>query len=260
MFVLRGPPEVQISSPGEGATVVADTDLALAGAAGGATDGKLGGGALAWTVDGAAAGLGGSLLTTRIHALGHHVVTLRATNAAGIAGSRSVGIEVVRPSTTPAIGIGSAKDGAICRRAPRASRRKRATRTTAASRARRSGGATATRPQAGRRQDVALGTGEHVSATLYADAGGTPHTITATATNTAVCPIGRSCRSGGRADQAGTSSSSTMTATFDSSQKNVSSSGSYSTRSGSATSWVWRSWRKRAAAARCLALGCMPEP
>ena len=89
--VLRGPPEVQISSPGEGATVVADTDLALAGAAGDTTDGKLGGGALAWTVDGAAAGLGGSGLTTRIHALGHHVVTLRATNAAGIAGSRSGG-------------------------------------------------------------------------------------------------------------------------------------------------------------------------
>ena len=147
-------------------------------------DGKLGGEALTWTVDGAAAGAGGAV-TTRIHALGHHVVTLRATNGAGIAGSRSVGIEVVRPSTTPAIAITAPKDGADLPKGP-------ASFTAQANDAydgRLSGASIRWRdrytPTAGTPQDVALGSGEHVTATLYADAGGTQHTITATATNSA---------------------------------------------------------------------------
>ena len=172
--VVRGPPTVQITRPTEGATVVADTDLALEGAAADTIDGKL---PVSWTVDGAPA--------TRIHALGHHVVTLSATNGAGIRASQSVGIEVVRPATAPAIAISEPKDGADLP--------KGATSFTAeasdAYDGRLSGAAVTWRdrytPDGGPPQDVAMGSGEHVTATLYAGAGGTAHTITATATNSA---------------------------------------------------------------------------
>ena len=181
-FVLRGPPVVQIARPGDGASVVADTDLVLEGAAGDTIDGKLS--ALAWTIDGAAAGSGG-LLTTRLHAVGRHVITLVATNGAGISGSQSVGVDVVRPTTEPAIAITAPKDGADLPKAP-------ADFTAQASDpydGRLSGTSINWRdhfsPDAGPSHDDALGSGEHVRPTLFADAGGTVHTITATATNSA---------------------------------------------------------------------------
>ena len=178
--VLRGPPVVEIARPAEGATVVADTDLALEGAGGDTIDGKLG--ALTWTIDGRPAGSGGSL-TTRIHALGHHVVTLTATNGAGISASQSVGIEVVRPATEPTIAISAPKDGADLPKGP--------TDFTASASDPYDGplsGASVTwrdryTPDGGSPRDDELGSGEHVTATLYAGKDGTPHTITATATN-----------------------------------------------------------------------------
>jgi WD40-like Beta Propeller Repeat len=181
-FVVRGPPVVQIDRPAEGASVVADTDLPLEGAAGDTIDGKLGGTALAWTVDGAPAGSGGAL-TTRIHALGHHIVTLSATNGAGISASQSVGIDVVRPVTAPTVAITAPKDGADLPKGE--------TGFTASASDPYDGplsGASVTwrdryTPDAGPPRDEALGSGEHVTKTLYAGKGGTVHTITATATN-----------------------------------------------------------------------------
>jgi WD40-like Beta Propeller Repeat len=181
-FVLRGPPVVQIARPSEGATVVADSDLALEGAAGDTIDGKLG--ALAWTIDGAAAGSGGAL-TTRIHALGHHLVALTATNGAGISASQSVGIDVVRPVTEPAIAIVAPKNHAELPKGP--------TDFTAQASdpydGPLSGGSVTWRdhftPDGGTPHDDPLGSGERVRATLFADTAGTMHTIVATATNSA---------------------------------------------------------------------------
>jgi WD40-like Beta Propeller Repeat len=182
--VLRGPPRVQISLPGEGASVVADSDLALAGAASDTVDGKL---AVAWAIDGAPAGAGPAL-TTRIHGVGHHVITLSATNGAGISGSAAVGIDVVRPATEPSIAITAPKDGA--------SLPKGATSFTAQASDPYDGplsGATVAwrdryTPDGGTPGDHALGSGDHVTATLYAGKSGTLHTITATATNSAAVP------------------------------------------------------------------------
>jgi WD40-like Beta Propeller Repeat len=178
--VLRGPPVVEIARPAEGATVVADSDLALEGGGGDTIDGKLG--ALTWTIDGRPAGSGGSL-TTRIRALGHHVVTLTATNGAGISASQSVGIEVVRPATEPTIAISAPKDGADLPKGP--------TDFTASASDPYDGplsGASVTwrdryTRDGGSPRDDELGSGEHVTATLYAGKAGTKHTITATATN-----------------------------------------------------------------------------
>jgi hypothetical protein len=177
---------VQIARPGEGASVVADGDLALEGAADDTVDGKLGGAALTWTVDGTPVGSGGAA-TTRIHAPGRHLVTLTAANGAGISASQSVAIDVVRPATQPTISITAPKDGADLPKGP--------TDFTAQASdpydGRLSGGSITWRdhftPDGGTPQDDPLGSGsgEHVTATLYAGKAGTLHTITATATNSA---------------------------------------------------------------------------
>jgi WD40 repeat protein len=181
-LVLRGPPTVRIDRPAEGTVIAADSDLALAGAAGDTVDGKLG--ALAWAIDGVAAGSGGAV-TTRIHGLGHHVVTLTATNGAGISASQSVGIEVVRPATEPAIAISAPKDGADLPKGPTDFRASASDGYDGPL----SGASIAWRdrytPDGGPPRDDALGSGEHVTATLYAGKAGTAHTITATATNSA---------------------------------------------------------------------------
>ena len=107
--VLRGPPRVQITRPARRcASVVADTGFALEGAASDTVDGKLG---VAWAIDGAPAG-SGPALTTRIHGLGHHIVTLTAVNGAGISGSAAIGVDVTRPATEPSVAITAPKDGA----------------------------------------------------------------------------------------------------------------------------------------------------
>jgi hypothetical protein len=173
---------VQIDRPAEGDVVVADAALALAGAGGDTVDGKLD--SPAWAIDGAAAGSGGAI-TTHIHALGHHVITLTATNGAGISASRSVGIEVVRPATEPAIAITAPKDGADLPKGP--------TDFTASASDAYDGpltGASITwrdhyTPDGSPPRDDAMGSGEHITATLYAGKAGTVHTITATATNSA---------------------------------------------------------------------------
>ena len=182
--VLRGPPRVEIARPGAGAVVVADTDLALEGAGSDAVDGLLGPAALTWTIDGVAAG-SGRTLTARVHALGHHVVTLTAINAAGISGSASVGIDVVRPVTSPAVSIVAPADGADLPKAPTDF----VAEASDAYDGRLAGGALTWRdqytPDAGPPVDAALGTGEHVTAQLYGGASGTDHVITVTATNSA---------------------------------------------------------------------------
>ncbi len=179
--VVRGPPRVHISRPGDGSSLAADTDLTLEGAASDTVDGKL---AVAWSIDGAPAGTGAAM-TARIHALGHHAVTLTATNGAGIAASETVGIEVTRPATEPAIAITAPKDGASLPKGPTGF-------TAQASDpydGPLSGGSLIWRdryaPDGGAVGDHALGTGEHVTATLYAGKAGTVHTITATAANSA---------------------------------------------------------------------------
>jgi hypothetical protein len=179
--VLRGPPRVQITRPAEGASVVADTDLALEGAASDTLDGKLG---VAWAIDGAPAG-SGPALTSRIHALGHHTVTLSAVNGAGIPGSAAIGIQVVRPVTEPSVAITAPKDGA--------SLPKGATSFTAQASDPYDGplaGASVSwrdrySPDGGTPGDHALGSGNHLTATLYAGKAGTVHTITARAANSA---------------------------------------------------------------------------
>jgi hypothetical protein len=180
-IVVRGPPRVQISRPADGASFVADTDLALEGAASDTVDGKL---AVAWAIDGAPAG-SGPALTTRIHGLGHHVVTLSATNGTGISGSATIGIDVTRLVTEPSVAITAPKDEASLPKGP--------TDLTAAASdpydGRLSGASVTWRdrytPDGGTPGDHALGTGDHLTPTLYAGQAGTMHTITATATNSA---------------------------------------------------------------------------
>ena len=72
---------------------------------------------MAWAIDGAPAG-SGPALTARIHAVGHHIVTLSAVNGAGISGSAAIGIEVVRPATKPSVAITAPKDGASLAQGP----------------------------------------------------------------------------------------------------------------------------------------------
>lgn len=182
--VLRGPPRVNIARPAEGAIVVADSDLALEGASSDTVDGLLGPAALAWTIDGVPAG-SGRTLTTRIHGVGHHVVTLTGTNAAGIAGSASVGVDVVRPVTSPVITIVAPKDGADLPKAPTDF----VAEASDAYDGQLSGGSVTWRDRYtaddDTEHDEPLGTGERVTKTLYAGAGATTHTITVTATNSA---------------------------------------------------------------------------
>ena len=179
--VLRGPPRVQISRPGDGASFVADTAVGFAGAASDTIDGKLG---VTWRIDGAPAGSGGAL-TTQIHGLGHHVVTLTATNGAGISGSDSIGVDVTRPATEPSVAITAPKDGALLAKGPTDFSAQASDRYDGPL----SGGSISWRdryaPDGGSPADHPLGTGEHVRATLYAGKAGTVHTITATATNSA---------------------------------------------------------------------------
>ena len=93
---------------------MADTGFSLEGAASDTVDGKLG---VAWAIDGAPAG-SGPALTTRIHGLGHHIVTLTAVNGAGISGSAAIGVDVTRPATELSVAITAPKDGASLPQGP----------------------------------------------------------------------------------------------------------------------------------------------
>ena len=130
--VLRGPPRVQISRPGDGAVVVADSDLALEGAASDTVDGKL---AVAWAIDGAPAG-SGPALTTRIHRARpsrRHAHRHQRRGDLRVGDDRRRGHAGRRPSRRSR--SPRPRTAPTCQRARRSSRLRRATRTTDRSRA-----------------------------------------------------------------------------------------------------------------------------
>lgn len=88
------PPEVEITSPSDGAAVSADTELALRGSATDPEEGELTGSALTWTSNQEGIIGEGSEATAIDLSLGSHEITLSATDSEGAQGSASVSIAV----------------------------------------------------------------------------------------------------------------------------------------------------------------------
>jgi hypothetical protein len=94
--VIARPPAVQINLPETGSTFPENHLIAFRGTAIDPAQGNIGATAT-WSVDGVSVGTGASLLLYRIGKEGEHVVTLTATNEAGLSASASIRLKLGPP-------------------------------------------------------------------------------------------------------------------------------------------------------------------
>jgi PKD repeat protein len=110
-IVVNQPPVVSISSPADGAEVVEGLPVSLTGAATDPESGPVPGSRLSWISDRDGALGTGAAVETDALSLGNHVVTLRATDDRGLAGTASFDLTVL-PNTAPSAAISAPEDGA----------------------------------------------------------------------------------------------------------------------------------------------------
>jgi len=102
--VIARPPAVQINLPETGSSFPDNHLIAFRGTAIDPAQGDIGSTAT-WSVDGVPVGTGASLLLYRIGKEGEHVVTLSATNEAGLATSASIHVKLGPPVDEASVNI-----------------------------------------------------------------------------------------------------------------------------------------------------------
>jgi len=109
-IVVNQPPAVTISSPADGTEVVEGLPVSLSGSATDPESGPVPGSRLSWSSNRDGALGTGPTLETDALSVGDHVVTLRATDDRGLAGSTSVDLTVF-PNGAPTAAIAAPADG-----------------------------------------------------------------------------------------------------------------------------------------------------
>ena len=110
IHIVARPPVVDIDAPADGSSVAADHVINFRGVALDPSQGDLGPSAV-WSVDGSQIGTGAALLRYDITTQGSHLVTLSATNGAGVSASASIHVTVGPPTGLPSVAIVQPDDG-----------------------------------------------------------------------------------------------------------------------------------------------------